>query len=448
MSGRKCKICSTKKKIKNQTKKPEEYVLEVYNMNPNIKVLEPYIGAKIKIRHQCECGNPYWYVTPSNVLKGRRCKICGTKRYAKTNTRTHEQFCQETYQLVGDEYSILGKYNLVTDYIKMKHNICGYEWDIQPNSFLNSGTRCPRCANERNESIMAIALKQVLKYYYKNTEWEYNAGFKGLNGGISRYDIFVPELNLLLIECQSEYHDNFEKQEIDKLKKQYALNNGYNYIAIDKRDYTPLEAIQIFFPNIKKIPKWVDTSMRHIRSTWDIIKVQNLLNEGYTIPEIGQILDISPTILQAGIKRKAIVKPNNYKIKQLKQRKKIVQLDLDGNFIKEYDGVTLIKGFTATNISACCRGKDKSYKKFRWMFAEDYYKNINNIQPYKNIVKQLPRPVVQLSKNNEFIAKYNNMSNIQGFSKGGIWESCNNEKKTYKGYKWMYLEDYEIKNNT
>jgi len=445
LMGRKCKICSTKEKTKNQTKTSEKYILEVYNINPNIIVLEPYIDAMTKIRHQCECGNSYWCVSPSNVLIGRKCKICGTKRYAKTNTRTHEQYCQEVYNLVGDEYTVLGKYSLVTNYIKMRHNICNHEWDIQPNSFLNIGTRCPRCANERNESVMAITLKQVLKYYYKNTEWECDVGFRGLSGGVSRYDIFVPELTNLLIECQSEYHDDPKKQILDKLKKQYALDSKYNYLAIDNREYTPLEAIQIFFPKFKEVPEWVDVSMRYIKSTWDVSKAQNLLNEGYTIPKIGDMLNVSSIKLQSGIGRKSIIKPKNYKIKQLKQRKKIVQLDLQGNFIKEHEGITLVEGFTATNISACCRGKDKSYKGFRWMYAEDYYNNKDNIKKYKDIVKQPPRPVVQLSLDEEFIAKYNNYNNIDGFNKSGIWNCCNNKKKTHKGYKWMYLEDYEQK---
>lgn len=443
LNKRTCKLCATKRIIKSQIKKHEDYIAELYNFNPNIYVLEDYINAKTKIRHQCECGNQNWYASPSNVLKGKKCDICGRRRLVETLTRTNEEFINEVYKLVNEEYTPLTEYILVTEYIKMRHNICGYEWDIIPISFLR-GTRCPQCANERSESIIAITLKQVLKYYYPNTRWEYDIGFKGFNGGRSAYDIYVPDLNLL-IECQSEYHDDIKQQELDLIKKQYAIKNGYKYIAIDKRHYNQLEAIQLFFPNINKVPNWVDISMKHVKSTWSVEEAQNLLNNGFTIPEISQLLNVPISLLQSGIERKAIIKPDNYKIKQLKQRKKIVQLDLEGNFIKEHDGVTLIEGFTATNISACCRGKDKSYKGFRWMFAEDYYNNINNIKLYKEIIKQPPRSVVQLSEDNKLIAKYNNMSNIEGFNKSGIWNCCNNKKKTYKGYKWMYLEDYEQK---
>ena len=443
LNNRTCKLCATKRVSEGQVKKHEDYVEELHIFNPNIFVLENYLGARIKIKHQCECGNKNWYASPSNVLKGRRCKICGTSRFIKAKTRTNEEFTNEVYNLVGNEYTPLEPYVLVTEYIKMRHNICGHEWDIIPISFL-VGTRCPQCANERCESIIAITLKQVLKYYYPNTKWEYDIGFKGFNGGRSAYDIYVPELNLL-IECQSEYHDDIEKQKLDLVKKNYAIKSGYEYMAIDKRNYTQLGAIRLFFPKVDSVPDWVDTSMRHIKSSWDVKKAQNLLNEGYTIPEIGEILQVSYSLLQSGVERKSLIKPDNYKIKQVKQRKNIIQLDLEGNFIKEFNGLTLIEGFTATNISACCRGKDKSYKGFRWMFAVDYYNNINDIKPYKEIVKQTPRPVVQLSNDNRLIAKYTNMSNIEGFNKSGIWNCCNNKKKTYKSYKWMYLEDYEQK---
>jgi predicted Zn-ribbon and HTH transcriptional regulator len=441
LNGRKCKKCATERIAKNQTKKHDDYIIELHNLNPNICVLETYINAKTKIRHQCECGNSDWYTSPSNVLKGRKCKICGIKKFAKKLKRTDKEFKKEIYNLVGNEYTPLCKYNLVTEYIKMRHNICGYEWDITPISFL-IGTRCPRCANERSESIIAITLKQVLKYYYPNTIWEYDIGFKGINGGYSRYDIYVPELNLL-IECQSEYHDNIKQQKHDLLKKNYAIKNKYNYMALDKRNYNQLEAIQLFFPEINKIPKWVDVSIRHTRSTWDVAKAQELLEKGFTTPEIGEILNVSYAILHSAITRKSLIRPINYKIKQIKQRKKVVQLDLKGKFLMEHDGITLIDGFTATNISACCRGKNKSYKGYRWMYAVEYYDNIKNIKPYKDTVKQSPRQIVQLSKDGELIATFEKMT-IEGFNKSGIWRCCNKKTKTYKGFKWMYLEEYLI----
>lgn len=57
------------------------------------------------------------------------------------------------------------------------------------------------------------------------------------------------------------------------------------------------------------------------------------------------------------------------------------------------------------------------------------------------------RPVVQLSASGEFIRElpYMNAFNQLGFDSGNIRECCKGRKKQYKGFKWMYKEDYELK---
>lgn len=49
----------------------------------------------------------------------------------------------------------------------------------------------------------------------------------------------------------------------------------------------------------------------------------------------------------------------------------ILQYDLNNNFIKEWDSMTGISrelGISQSNISQCCRGIRKTYKKFIWKF--------------------------------------------------------------------------------
>lgn len=60
--------------------------------------------------------------------------------------KTQEEFINEVYDLVGDEYTVLGEYQKYSEKLLLKHNNCGYEWMVTPNSFL-SGHRCPKCAN-------------------------------------------------------------------------------------------------------------------------------------------------------------------------------------------------------------------------------------------------------------------------------------------------------------
>lgn len=62
----------------------------------------------------------------------------------------------------------------------------------------------------------------------------------------------------------------------------------------------------------------------------------------------------------------------------LEQRKKlsipIVQLTLQDEFIREYWGAPEAEeyGFSQSKISACCRGKRKMHKGYKWMYLKDY----------------------------------------------------------------------------
>ena len=53
--------------------------------------------------------------------------------------------------------------------------------------------------------------------------------------------------------------------------------------------------------------------------------------------------------------------------------RKIIQKDMDGNIIKEWDYMTEITeklGYDYTDISKCCSGKYKSSKGFIWEYKE------------------------------------------------------------------------------
>ena len=62
-----------------------------------------------------------------------------------------------------------------------------------------------------------------------------------------------------------------------------------------------------------------------------------------------------------------------------KKKKKIVQLDLDNNLIKEYESIKEAEkqtGIASPNISRYCKGKVKATNGFKWMYKEDYIKYI------------------------------------------------------------------------
>ena len=66
--------------------------------------------------------------------------------------------------------------------------------------------------------------------------------------------------------------------------------------------------------------------------------------------------------------------PSNYKFERWKNnKKKVIQMDLDGNFIKEWESLMSIQrelGFNNANISMCCLGQIKTGYGYKWEYKE------------------------------------------------------------------------------
>jgi predicted Zn-ribbon and HTH transcriptional regulator len=143
LSGKRCPYCfGTMKKTHDQ------FVNEIYNLLVNeYEFLTRYETAKtkIKVRH-IKCGTIY-SATPDkitgNARKGKSyCAICNGTTKSNTN-----EFKQRVFDLVADEYKVLGEYVKNQTPIKMIHDIdeCGYVYYVKPNHFVISNTRCPAC---------------------------------------------------------------------------------------------------------------------------------------------------------------------------------------------------------------------------------------------------------------------------------------------------------------
>lgn len=75
-------------------------------------------------------------------------------------------------------------------------------------------------------------------------------------------------------------------------------------------------------------------------------------------------------------------KPNRfqsskYRMNSINGKIPIVQLQMNGEFVKEYNSATDAHketGFAPSFIAGCCKGKFKSAYGFKWMYKLDYYK--------------------------------------------------------------------------
>jgi predicted Zn-ribbon and HTH transcriptional regulator len=163
---------------KTTKKNTDIFKEEIFHLiQDEYNVVGEYINAKTKIKMIHNICQFEYEVTPSNFKKGSRCPKCRNKEISIRCRRTHEQFIKEIHNKVGLEYSVLSKYQTSQTSIEMKHNICGYKWDVSPNSFLR-GSRCPKCANEfrknkfmkKHETFMNSYCDSLAKNTGKNFE--------------------------------------------------------------------------------------------------------------------------------------------------------------------------------------------------------------------------------------------------------------------------------------
>lgn len=148
-------------------KTPEQFQKEFDDLVGNeYTLLDKYeLSSKhVRIIHNV-CGHTYT-ASPNMFLRGNRCPYCHGN---KSQQKTTEQFKKEVYNLVKDEYTVLGEYINRAAYIHMRHNKCGREYDVTPGNFL-CGTRCTPCqweAKKLSQKQAEQKIKNALGDNYK-----------------------------------------------------------------------------------------------------------------------------------------------------------------------------------------------------------------------------------------------------------------------------------------
>ena len=244
LRGDRCVYCSKFKKTDAQFKK------EVYGLvGDEYTFLDPYVNyhTKIRVKHN-KCGNIYG-VRPSDFIRGSRCSYCVQLKLVDKLTKTNQQFKQEVFNLVGNEYTFLEPYVNAQSKIKIKHNKCGNTYEVRPTDFLDHQTRCPYCNSPKGEALITKILDML------NIKYEYQKTFSDLKDvQLLSYDFYIPSQSIL-IEYQGRQHyepvdcfggnDKFVvQQKHDKMKSDYAKDHGYHLIAVPYTYDT--------FSNIKK----------------------------------------------------------------------------------------------------------------------------------------------------------------------------------------------------
>ncbi len=120
----------------------------------------------------------------------------------------------------------------------------------------------------------------------------------------------------------------------------------------------------------------------------------------------------------------------------------IVMLDLNGEYIKEYDYITQCENETGLNhstISACCKGKHLRYKNYIFMYKKDYEEN--GPKKYIKPGNTRKKKINKFDLNGNYICSYNSLTEASENNKldrANISSCVTKKTKSCGGFIWTY----------
>ena len=247
LKGQGCPKCA----LNNKRKTHEQFLQDLYKINPAIEVLGTYVDSSTKIKCICNICGHEWETLPTSLLQGTGCPKCNIAK----QTKTHDQFIQQLEQ-VNPDIEVLSTYVNNKTRIKCKCRLDGHIWEATPNNLL-SGQGCPKCKTTKGEKRIAQYLDNLDIHYIYNKQ--YFTDLYSIGGGLMRPDFIIPSLKIW-IEYDGEQHfrpvdftgamSAEEVQQLfkytqrnDQIKNQYAKDNNWILVRIPFTEYDNIEQI-------------------------------------------------------------------------------------------------------------------------------------------------------------------------------------------------------------
>ena len=249
LSGYGCPVCGGKIKLTQDC-----FIGRMAQVNEDIEIIGVYTNYSTPIECKCKIDNYKWFASPSNLLQGKGCPVCGGTKH-----KTHQEYAKDVF-VINKNIVVLGAYTNARTPIPHKCLIDGCEWYAKPNNIL-SGKGCPKCNESHGE-------KQIASYLL-----DHHIAFipqytfpKCKNQKVLPFDFYLLDYNTC-IEYDGRQH--FEPVEVfggkDALKKQqhndyikttYCNTNGVRLLRI-KYDQDVETELNKFFNNTKLIKEVV-----------------------------------------------------------------------------------------------------------------------------------------------------------------------------------------------
>lgn len=250
-----CKSCISDALSKRNLKSHEEFEEQVKLMNPHIKLLEKYNGAKGSLKCYCTIHNKEFTKYFQRLITSHTgCDECYKEDIRERMGKSTERF-KEELKVVHPELEVIGKYvNRYTpiEFYCHDHNYRFY--DI-PSHVLNRYNCCAKSSKFIKELEVGSILDELkIKYTPQKSFYE----CRDVNA--LPFDYYLNDYHIL-IEYQGEQHYKvvkFGTQDLDEakqkfeytkkhdeIKKQYCKNNDIPLIEIPYWEYDNMKSFLI-----------------------------------------------------------------------------------------------------------------------------------------------------------------------------------------------------------
>lgn len=227
----------------------EEFILRAKTVHGDKYTYEnvSYEKMTTKVNITCPAHGNFQQRPNDHVSGGNGCPTCSIEKISAMKRGSAESFITKAKKIHGDKY-YYDKVFYVNAITKVVIT-CSKHGDFEqcPDKHTSSGQGCPSCRLSHGErDLMNIFISRNIDFFPQKT-------FDDLRGSVKNtrlsYDFFLPEHNLL-VEYDGQQHFEAvnifgnipnkeeqmkifrETQHRDRLKNDYAINNGFKLLRM------------------------------------------------------------------------------------------------------------------------------------------------------------------------------------------------------------------------
>lgn len=443
---------------KDRLEREEKFKKQLFEISPNLELVGKYINSTTKVEVKCnKCGEEHQIVNPRNLINGdTKCIRCNGIRRVLVGYNDYATTHPNHTLLLKDKEEAKTFTHSSTKRVDTVCPICGTEKNMRVADLTKHGICCPKCSDKISypNKFMWNLLSQ-LKIDFENEvvfDWSQN----------KRYD-FVVERNIIEMDGGfhkgSKYNSYETVKEIDDLKDELAISNGYNIIRIEcytsDFEYIKNKILDSELKIILEIDNvnWVELEKELI--TNNLVKVaSNIFNEYLgikNISDMAKLMNVTTAKFSAFLRTATRIGLANYNATDSKNGAYDVSRGLD--FGKECiclnDGKTYPSckeaekeyNLTKDSVGRICRGDRLSCHNFRF----DFINTTKEIQDKKKSMEHSDSKPSHSAKKVICVETgqiYNSSveaSKILGMGNGYVSNLMRKHRKTKEGYTFKYI---------